>query len=300
MKLIQALVFTALLPAAAHAVIVYGPQTRNTTVPTGSFPNSGWQYEGNWGSFLGTPIAPHAFITAKHVEGSVGNTFSYLSTNYTTTSFSDNPGTDLRVWQVSGTFPSYAPLYTASNETNKELVVFGRGTQRGTVFNVGGQAQGWLWGPIDGVQSWGTNTVDGIATDPSLGQFLQYDFAANPGVAGVNEGILSDHDSGGGVFINDAGTWKLAGINYGTDGPYKFDPNATTSFHASLYDQSGLYVENASHQWVAAPNSPGASYSSRISSNATWISTAVPEPASMMFVGAAGFMLGRRRQSRAQ
>ena len=296
MKLIQALVFTALLPAAAHAVIVYGPQTRNTTVPTESFPNSGWQYEGDWGSFLGTPIAPHAFITAKHVEGLVGNTFRYLSTDYTTTSFSDKPGTDLRVWQVSGTFPSYAPLYTANNETGKTLVVIGRGTQRGAVFNVGVQDKGWLWGPIDGVQSWGTNTVDGIATDPSLGQFLAYNFAAN---AGVNEGTVSENDSGGGVFIYDSGEWKLAGITYGASGPYKFQPTDANSFHASLYNQGGLYVE-VDTQWVAAPNSPGYSYSSRISSNAAWISTAVPEPASMMVVVVAGVMLCQRRQRRAQ
>ena len=39
------------LPAASQAVIVYGPQGRNTTAPTGTLTNSGWQYQGQWGAY---------------------------------------------------------------------------------------------------------------------------------------------------------------------------------------------------------------------------------------------------------
>src|SRR5437867_4375374 len=68
-------ILTALLLATipVHAVIFYadGDPAYNTTAPGGSLTNSGWQFEGIWGGFLGTPIAPKYFITARHVGGSV-------------------------------------------------------------------------------------------------------------------------------------------------------------------------------------------------------------------------------------
>ena len=292
MNILKAVVFafgTAMLPAAAHAVIVFGSQGRNTAAPTGALADSGWQFQGTWGAFLGTPIAPQAFITAQHIGGSIGNTFTYLSQNYTTTSFTDHPGTDLRVWKVSGTFPSYAPLYTKNDEATQSLVVFGRGTTRGAVLTVSGQDKGWRWGTIDGAQSWGTNTVTGIATSNTVGQLLAYDFSST---AGNDEGILSDHDSAGGVFIKDGGTWKLAGINYGVSGPYKLSASDPASFNASLYDQSGLFRNDGS----SAPAGPGFSYSSRISSNVNWMSSAVPEPTSLMLLGGVGLLMIKRRR----
>jgi hypothetical protein len=38
--------------------------TANTTAPTGEYADSGWQYQGRWGNFLGTVISPNCFITA--------------------------------------------------------------------------------------------------------------------------------------------------------------------------------------------------------------------------------------------
>src|SRR3954447_4882069 len=70
----------------SHAVILYRSATRNTSPPTGSLLNSGWQFEGQWGNFLGTPIAPTGatstkfFITAAHVGGA--GSFQYNGTQY--------------------------------------------------------------------------------------------------------------------------------------------------------------------------------------------------------------------------
>ena len=63
-----------LTPARAVILFGTGDPTVNTTAPTGALAGSGWQYEGQFGSFLGTVIAANYFTTAKHIGGSVGDT----------------------------------------------------------------------------------------------------------------------------------------------------------------------------------------------------------------------------------
>src|SRR6202043_933434 len=111
----------------ADAVILYetGDPMANTTAPTGALAGSGWQYEGQFAGVLGTVIASNYFITAKHVGGSVGQTFTFNGVNYTTTAVFPDPSSDLQIWQISGTFPSHAQIYTgtAGTEPNANLVV---------------------------------------------------------------------------------------------------------------------------------------------------------------------------------
>src|SRR5687768_6398345 len=146
----------------ASAVILSRTSTRNTTAPGGTNYNSGWQWQGNFaGSFSGTPIAPQYFITAGHVGGGNGQTFYYQGKNYTTTATYDDPVTDLRIYKISGTFGSYAPIYTGTYETGKRAMVFGRGTQRGAEVKKGTTVKGWTWGYWDKVRSWGENNVAG-------------------------------------------------------------------------------------------------------------------------------------------
>src|SRR5262245_1407510 len=90
---------TLVLASPAEAVLLYKSAQRNTTAPYGSWGgylvNSGWQWEGNWGNFLGTPISSKHFITAGHVGGWVGQTFTLNGTTYTTTAMYDDPSSDL-------------------------------------------------------------------------------------------------------------------------------------------------------------------------------------------------------------
>jgi len=51
--------------------------------------------------------------------------------------------------------------------------------------------------------------------------------------------ISWDKDSGA-VFIQAAGTWKLAGINFAVDGPYNLSGSGP-GFSASIFDDGGLY-----------------------------------------------------------
>jgi hypothetical protein len=108
-----------------------GDPNFNTTPPTGALADSGWQYQGQWGNFLGTPIASQYFVAAKHVGGSIGQEFIFDGVIYHTTAVFDDPNSDLRIWKVDGLFPRYAPLYTGSNELGGDMVMFGRGSQRG-------------------------------------------------------------------------------------------------------------------------------------------------------------------------
>ena len=170
---------SAFFAASSQAIIFEATSnvTYNTTAPTGALTNSGWQYEGTWDNgYLGTPIAPTFFLAAIHIGGTIGAPLSLNGVNYHTVAYTDCPNSDLRVWQVAETFPSYVPLYTNSDEVGKTCVVFGCGTQRGDSVTVNSQLKGWMWGPSDGVERWGENVVSTIYTDASLGQFLKPNF----------------------------------------------------------------------------------------------------------------------------
>jgi hypothetical protein len=131
----QALLGTALLalmfftPRDVRAVIFSSTDDPefNTTEPKGDLAGSGWQYQGRWNSFPGTPVSPRQFLAAKHVGGSVGGTFVFQGSQFTTIAVTNN-GTDLNVWTVAETFPHYAPLSRATVPTGQPVVLFGRGT----------------------------------------------------------------------------------------------------------------------------------------------------------------------------
>src|ERR1700757_2265357 len=88
--------------ATSRAVIVFPPPWgpgENTSPPSNDSAASGWNYEGVFGSFLGTPIAPHFFLTAKHI-GQAGPNFGYASATYTLGPHFNDPFSDFTIWQV--------------------------------------------------------------------------------------------------------------------------------------------------------------------------------------------------------
>jgi hypothetical protein len=262
-----------------QAVILYGTgdPAANTSAPTGALVNSGWQYEGEFGDFLGTAIAANYFVTAKHIGGSVGQGFLLNGITYTTTAVFPDASSDLQIWQVSGTFPAYAPLYrgTPGSEVNLSLVVIGRGTQRGSAVNVGSDSHlgGWLWGSSDGVERWGTNIVGSIQTDPTYGKLLRAPFDSS---GGQNEAHLSSGDSGGAVFLLNLSTsqWELAGINLAVDGPFSTSSTGTNPFNAAMFDTAGLFMQDDQGNWVTAPN-PSAFYATEIAAREAFINSVV-------------------------
>ncbi len=257
----------------SHAVLFRdtGDPTYNTNAPTGALTNSGWQYEGQWqGSYLGTPIAPHYFLSAQHIGGSVGNVFTWNGVNYGTTAYFNSPDSDLRIWEVMNTFPSYAPLYTNMNSAGQLVVVIGRGTQRGGPVVINGTTNGWYWGTQDHVQRWGENTVT-ASYDPYL-------YALFSEAGSTNQCAVSTGDSAGAWFIQQGGVWALAGITYGVD--VVLTPTNCQEFSASMLDERGLcYPYYPPNYPVAVPSGFVAS---SVANDLSWINSVIQPSATGM------------------
>lgn len=287
----------------------------NTTAPTGIYADSGWGFMGEYGGFLGTMIAPQYFITAQHIGTQGGNFISTAAFNGVAdtaysidasanggTGYWDIPGTDLRIFKITGTFSGYVPLYSGASEVGMTMVTFGRGGPRGADVVVGSTTQGWYHTGADGVVRWGANVVSSTQTYAGLGSVLVAGFDA---ISGQNEATLSAGDSGGAVFVLDNGQWKLAGINYGVEGLFDTTgtPVHTTQFSAALFDKGGLYEGTDPNLiWALNPDLPtdlpSSMYATRISTNLTAIESivGVPEPSSLCLLGLSALLVMRRRR----
>ncbi len=252
----------------AHAVILIDTSdpSANTTAPTGVLANSGWQFEGDWGGFLGTPIAPHFFISAAHI-GQAGANLVFQGSTYTSVRAFGLTNSDLLIWQVNETFPSFAPLYSKQDEIGKHLVVIGRGTKRGSEIFLDGTLRGWNWGAGDGLRRWGENHVVDLV--PYNGHDLVY-ATFDQGIP--NESHLSSGDSGGAIFLSDGDVWKLAGISYAVDDLYTA-PDTSTGFDAAVFDARGYYTYDGTNFTLITGDTavPTGFYASRISSELAWI-----------------------------
>jgi hypothetical protein len=299
----------------AKAIILYDHWYRNSSAPTGSLANSGWQWEGNWGNFLGTPIAKNYFITASHVGGSVGQSLVLNGVSYPTVAVYDDPSTDLRIWKTSKSFSSWAPLYTTKLEVGKTAVLIGRGTGRGSDVNVNGTLHGWQWGVDNHIKSWGQNKLKNIVNGGSgIGDVIGYSFdRSGHGDYVSNEGIVSSGDSSGAVFVYSYSKWMLAGLLYSVEKDFKTPGGAAIS--AAIFDKGGLSY-NGSFIPDTSTDQPAMGYATRIGTRASWINSvlngsitasaaavpatgsAVPEPATVtILAGAYGAMLLRRRRN---
>jgi len=274
-----AVLFLTVYPTGAVILFDTGDPSVNTTAPGGNLSNGGWQYEGDWGGLLGTPIAPQFFISAAHI-GQAGGFISYQGANYIPVASYSLPNSDLLIWKVSSAFNSFAPLFTKRDEAGQHLVVIGRGTQRGSQLFLDGTLRGWNWGSSDGIRRWGENDVTGVLFYQGHDLlFANFDQPATPNDR-PNECHLSTGDSGGAVFLDDAGQWKLAGINFSVDDLYSA-PADNAEFTAAVFDARGYYTKDSNGMFVQItdPNPvPTSFYASRISSELAWIGSVIADP----------------------
>lgn len=263
--------------APLQAIIFYSTAdpAYNTTAPTGTLAGSGWQWVGSWAGFQGTPIGPHHFLTARHIGGTVGDPIVLDGVSYPTVAVFDDTASDLRIYQISGTFPSWAQLYRGTAEVNQTLVVFGRGWIRGAeVRNAANALRGWQWSAPDGQLRWGKNVFTSTFTAPYWGELISAAFNAT---GGADEAHLALGDSSGPVFINDGTGWKLAGIAAAVDGPFN-TTNTGAGFNAAIFDLRGLYY-GGNPTWELIGGSlpiPSSFYATRVSVRTAWIDSIVP------------------------
>ena len=314
----------ALSDVVAQAVIVTGAGTaatpgRNTATPPASLAGTSAATQGLFAGFLGTPVSATWFLTANHIGNFTSGGRQIVmpdgSTHTTTGAVQRIGQTDILALQVSASQPfaasAIAPLYTSSDgplTASDKLVIYGRGVQRGAMVTSNGTPNGYLWGGYDdttnntNLTSYGTNNYDTLRTtqpgeEGGFGaaagtRFIQAAF--NSGVD-ANEGIVALGDSGGGLFVNRGGVFKLVGLVNGVDAFYQ---NANGSGTVAAYDARGLYANNGTNYSLVAGGTavPASSYFSYLPDNAAAIQAIVPEPTALAFATVAVAGLLRRRR----
>ena len=238
-------ILTMLKPCVASAVVFFhtGDPLHNTTPPEDPAARLAWDLQGRWGTCAqGTPVAPHWFLTSKHLGGTIGDIFLLGQKAYVTVVQLSDPESDLALWGVSEPFPHHAQMYPRRGEIDQRMLVFGRGLARGEAFTLETTLKGWRWGKGGSAMRWGENVVSEIADEPELielglGELIGAEFNQS-GLK--NEAGLSPCDSGGGIFLMDGDEWKLAAVSYAAGGEYSIDGEGD-SFLAMLFDEGGLH-----------------------------------------------------------
>lgn len=255
---VVALCAALLLPVSLSALVVMGPN-QNHVPPTVPGAENLADYIGelltvDTPGYLGTAIGPRHFLTAAHIPFAVGDPFFYRGRQYQITNRSDLAGTDFTVGTVDADFPGYVEMYDRQDEEGRGVVMLGKGRWKGDPLLINGELKGWLHaesGP-PGIR-WGTNVIQGIRNVPfpvpgqAGGSFLVGEFDR---AAGDDEAHFTFGDSGGPVFIEDCGVWKLAGIASAIQGPFvPTGDDVTPPYLAALFDTGGFSV-------VRTPNPP--------------------------------------------
>jgi hypothetical protein len=231
----------ALLSAGQVGAIVVEHCDIATNAPSGSW-NVDWSCVHKYKNSSAVAVGPNWLLTAAHVaDDTASSTVVVDGTNYLQREVvfhlpQHDPAhanrADLALVRFDKVFPVWVPLFTGnfpvtppSKKLNAVLIGYGR---TGTVSTASYTES--LSG--NGVRRWGTQKIDGTDTK----NYAIIDTSVTPPVTNVtyNTGIKMDfdlsntvyeagvgiYDSGGGTFVNDSGTWKLAGINttrYTTD-----------------------------------------------------------------------------------
>jgi hypothetical protein len=255
LSLLSLAAFVALTLAAAPSFAVVGGITDLTEFsdPASQYYGMNWSYV--YKPYNGSSVAIGYFtlLTADHyLNNKVGDTFWINGDNWRVSSVETpnedyQPTPDLRVLHLENLTNQYRPLpgfydlYTGTFSTASSFVIVGLGNTGVTYDTYYTNTSG-----TSGVRRWGTNRFDKLVwkeytthnTRCFKMRYSKIDDANTVHESGVGSG-----DSGGGVFVKDGDTWKLAGINLyrdyypGSTDWYRDFYAASIPYYASkLYD----------------------------------------------------------------
>lgn len=255
-----------LMAESAAALIFrdgFSPTANTEAGPTGPLAGSGWEHQVYYLDYHGTIISPKHVITARHLGGAgevLTRPVIFGATEEESYAIKGERiligETDLAIFEVWETFPSYAELYQGEDEVGREVIIHGTGVDRGAEI-IG---QGWKWGDRETRRSrWGRNEIKGSLWEGEEGEeggrdYLYFSF---DDLTGQNEVALTRGDSGGGWFIQEGGVWKLAGVSSTVDSHYSQDPAPANAnaFRGSFYEASGLAYGTDRDGWEVIPAS---------------------------------------------
>lgn len=208
----------ALAASPAGAIVVQG----------GSMDRPDRAFIGRWGGSSAVAIGPRAVLTAAHVGGGPGGTFTLDDQSYRATATTRHASDDLMIVHLDADLPGWheiAPSVHAG--TSVILGGFGR--------TAGEASAGSIAWSDRAAEAWGRNIVD-----RSSRGLLSFDFdAARAGIE--HEAAFAHFDSGGGVFVEGPdGSLLLAALAVGIDGPIGSSPFGSRSYAADLSLHQGF------------------------------------------------------------
>ncbi len=238
------------LPVPGYGLVVGETDTSDFTDNTSKWNGMNWDYVYATGSGTSVAIDGWHLISASHYSLNVGLTFTVGSDTFEIVSSTLPPPDDgesvrpdLRIIEVQNLtrpgipLPGSYDLYEGTFTRYQETILVGTGhtgvSYSSSYSDDTSSAR---------LERWGTNKVETFSGSTTTGQkgvdgngdgkydWLTWSFRMEYSVTSTEYEVgLADHDSGCGVFVLDAGEWKLAGIGlyrsetyYGSD---KFDYN---------------------------------------------------------------------------
>lgn len=254
-------------------------------------------YDGDNSKNLTTPDSAreNAFNSVGRIAGAARGSVVHIKGKYLLTAQHVNTSTNLvsfdgtTTWAIDTAFGSVqidgsdmkliklvddpglpdTPLFdglTGDTLVTATLIGWGVGRDPNVADSGGGSTNIWEWGNSGTMSKrWGTNRIDLAASGTIAGftyNYLRTDLDRN---AGNDEVGAALYDSGSGLFINDGGTWKLAGVTAAVssiNGPTEEEPDIPQS---STFSLGNLFNPNDTNFFV------------RISSYVDDIEQAIPD-----------------------
>ena len=192
---------------------------------------------GRWGNGAGcVAISRNCVITTLHQGGSINTSVEIGGGKYDISQIWDHQTADLRIAKLSSAnLEHFVNIFRQRNEFGKNVVIGGYGVGAGNALQKQGQTYGYQWADYSSrALRMGANKIEQLKNANTLENFTSDIIIADfdgPGEGGstVYETIPATLDSGGGWFIKQSGSWKLAGLTRAVEVHYEQghdnDPN---------------------------------------------------------------------------